>query len=252
MASVTLVRHATLLLDVDGTRLLVDPMLSDAGANPPIEGSSNDRRNPLVDLPADTDWDGEFEDVDAMVVTHLHQDHLDDPARERFGDADLPVFCQPEDESSLAETFDDVRVVEEEASFDGLTLTRTPARHGHGEWAERMAPVCGFVVGTDDERVYLAGDTVWYDAVEATLDDHDPTAVVVNAGAAQFTESRPITMAAEDVAEVCDHTDAPIVAVHMEAINHCLLTRDDLTDALAEADHAEQVTIPDDGETVEL
>ena len=271
MVSVTLVRHATLLVELDGTRLLVDPMLSDAGANPPVDGSPNDRRNPLVDLPADVDWDDTFRDVDALVLTHLHHDHLDDPARERFGDADLPVFCQPDDEASLAETFDDVRPVDDEATFEGLTLVRTPARHGHGEWAERMAPVCGFVVASADERCYLAGDTVWYDAVTETrsvpvgsqdvkrpanvaetLADHDPTAVVCNAGAAQFEGSRPITMAAEDVAEVCARTDAPVVAVHMEAINHCLLTRDGLAQALAETGHAEQVTIPDDGETVEL
>ncbi|MFD1512043.1 MBL fold metallo-hydrolase [Halomarina rubra] len=247
MVSVTLVRHATLLVDLGDTRLLVDPMCSDSGVNPPIDGSPNDRRNPLCDLPEDVEWD-----ADAIVLTHLHHDHLDDPARERFADAGLPVFCQPEDEASLSETFEDVRVVAESVEFDGLTLTRTPARHGHGEWAERMAPVCGFVVEASDERLYLAGDTVWYDAVAETLDDHDPTAVVVNAGAAQFEESRPITMAAEDVTAVCEHTDAPVVAVHMEAINHCLLTRDGLAQALAETAHDGQVEIPDDGETVEL
>jgi L-ascorbate metabolism protein UlaG (beta-lactamase superfamily) len=252
MVSITLVRHATLLVEFDGTRLLVDPMLSDAGANPPIEGTPNDRRNPLVDLPEGVDRNGTVENVDALVVTHLHQDHLDDPARERFGGSGLPVFCQPEDEDSLSETFEDVRVVDESVEFDDLTLTRTPARHGHGEWAERMAPVCGFVLEAGDERLYLAGDTVWYDAVAETLAEHDPTSVVLNAGAAQFTEGKPITMSTEDVTETCAHTDAPVVAVHMEAINHCLLTRDGLAQALAETDHAGQVRLPHDGETVDL
>jgi len=247
MVSITLVRHATLLVEFDGTRLLVDPMLSDAGANPPIEGSPNDRRNPLVNLPEGSDVD-----ADALVVTHLHQDHLDDPARDRFGGTGVPVFCQPEDEDDLSETFEDVRVVDREATFEGSTLTRTPARHGHDEWAERMAPVCGFVVEAGDERLYLAGDTVWYDAVAETLAEHDPTSVILNAGAAQFTEGKPITMSAEDVVQVCRHTDAPVVAVHMEAINHCLLTRDGLAQALAETDHAGQVRLPDDGETVDL
>jgi L-ascorbate metabolism protein UlaG (beta-lactamase superfamily) len=266
MVSMTLVRHATLLVELDGTRLLVDPMLSEAGANPPIEGTPNDRRNPLVDLPdglADADWD-----VDALLLTHLHQDHLDDPARDRFGDAGLPVFCQPEDGDALAGTFEDVRVVEDELTFDGLTVTRTPARHGHGELAERMAPVCGFVVAggvegasaggpgsrssDGGERLDLAGDTVWYDGVRETLDAHDPTAVVLNAGAARFTEGRPITMTAEDVRSVCEHTDAAVLADHMGAINHCLLGREELTAALGETGHAEQVRVPDDGETVTL
>ena len=50
---VTLVRHATLLLETSGRRVLVDPMLDAAGTRPPIEDTPNQVRNPLVDLPTD-------------------------------------------------------------------------------------------------------------------------------------------------------------------------------------------------------
>jgi L-ascorbate metabolism protein UlaG (beta-lactamase superfamily) len=46
-----LVRHATLLLEYAGMRLLVDPMLSDAGSMAPIQNSPHPRNNPLVPLP---------------------------------------------------------------------------------------------------------------------------------------------------------------------------------------------------------
>ena len=46
-----LIRHATLLLEYGEMRILVDPMLSDAGAMPPIENSPQPRPNPLVALP---------------------------------------------------------------------------------------------------------------------------------------------------------------------------------------------------------
>jgi L-ascorbate metabolism protein UlaG (beta-lactamase superfamily) len=132
-------------------------------------------------------------------------------------------------------------------------VTRTPARHGHGDLAERMAPVSGFVLESEGEpTLYHAGDTVWYDGVAETLDAFDPDVVAVNAGAAQFTEGRPITMTAEDVLEVCAHTDATVVADHMDAINHCLLTREELRAALAEAGVEEQVAIPADGERIDL
>jgi hypothetical protein len=72
---------------------------------------------------------------------------------------------------------------------------------------------------------------------------------VVNAGAAQFLEGGPITM---DAAGVC-HTaqTAPptrVVAVHMEAINHCLLTRAALRTELAGRGLATRVVVPGDGE----
>ena len=247
MADLRLLRHATLTLEFGGTTLLVDPMLGEAGSMPPIPNTPNDRRNPLVDLP-EVDLAH-----DALLVTHLHRDHLDDAAKERLA-VETPVLCQPEDADELAESgFADVRPVEESVEFEGIRVTRTPARHGHGELAERMAPVSGFVLEAAGEpTIYHAGDSVWYDGVRETLERFDPDVVVVNAGAAQFTEGRPITMTGEDVLRVCEHTDATVVADHMDAINHCLLTREDLRAALAEGGVEGQVLIPADGERLDL
>ena len=249
MASLRLVRHATLLLEFGGTTLLVDPMLGEAGSMPPIPDSPNDRRNPLVDLP-ETDLAH-----DALLITHLHRDHLDDAARERLA-GDVPTLCQPEDADELADAgFSDPRPVEASVGFEGVRVTRTPARHGHGDLAERMGPVSGFVLEAEGEpTLYHAGDTVWYEGVAETLDRFDPDVVVANAGAAQFTEGRPITMTAEDVLATCEHTDATVVVDHVDAINHCLLTREDLRSALAEAGTGveAQVVVPEDGESVDL
>ena len=87
LVKLTLVRHATLLLDVDGRRLLVDPMLRAAGSTPPIEDTPNPRPNPLVELP----WPAEevVSGVDGAVITHLHSDHFDDAA-----DVLLPRTCR--------------------------------------------------------------------------------------------------------------------------------------------------------------
>ncbi|ELZ49655.1 beta-lactamase [Halorubrum coriense DSM 10284] len=235
---VTLVRNATVLATVDETTFLVDPLFAAEGALPPIDDTPNDRRNPLVPMP-DVDLSH-----DAVVVTHRHPDHFDDAARERL-DADVPLFCQPAEADAFVEDgFTDVRPVEDEASFEGVALHRTPGRHGHGELAERMGPVSGFVF-EGDETLYLAGDTVWYEPVAETLEEFDPDAVVLNGGAARFNEGEPITMGIEDVAAVRGATDAAVAAVHMEAINHCLLSREELR---AET---EDVLVPEDGEHVE-
>lgn len=245
MARVRLIRHATLLVDFDDTTVLVDPMLGTPGVDPPVRNTPNDRRNPLIPLPDVAAADA-ADAADAVLVTHRHNDHFDDAARETL-DADVPLLCQPAEADAFREEgFTDVRPVETSLPIDGVTVTRTPARHGHGNLAEQMAPVSGFVFESGGETVYVAGDTVWYEDVPATIDRSGPDLVVVNAGAARFVEGDPITMDTADVQATVDHADCPVVAVHMDAINHCLLTREDLREAVPDA------RVPDDGEWVAL
>ena len=95
--------------------------------------------------------------------------------------------------------------------------------------AEALAPVSGFVL--DD--LYLAGDTVWYEEVEETIARYRPRVAVVNAGGACFEEGGLIVMGIDDVREVAARVPV-VVAVHMEALNHCFLARADLRAGLPE------------------
>src|SRR5262245_9129987 len=234
----TLVRNATIVLELSGRRILVDPMLDDVGARPPIENTANPVANPTAPLPFPAEE--VVRGLDGVIVTHRHRDHLDTRAEELLP-RDVPVFCQPEDADALRELGLDARAVEDTSDWEGLHITRTPARHGSGRVAELLAPVSGFVL--DD--VYLAGDTVWYEGVEETIERHRPRVAVVNAGGAEFLEGGLIIMGVDDVREVAERVPT-VVAVHMEALNHCHLTRAELRGALP------SVHVPDDGETLEL
>lgn len=234
----TLVRNATLLLELDGRRVLVDPMLDEAGARPPVERSPNPRRNPLVPLPFPAE--DVVRDLHAVVVTHLHRDHFDETAA-RLLPRDVPVFCQPDDASALAARGLLARPVPESVAWNGVRLIRTPARHGRGTEVDELGPVSGFLLGD----LYVAGDTIWCPEVEETIDAHRPRVAVVNGSGARFLDGDPIVMTADEIREVAVRVQT-VVVVHLEAINHCLETRADVRAAVPDA------LVPEDGETLEL
>jgi L-ascorbate metabolism protein UlaG (beta-lactamase superfamily) len=249
---IRLVRHATLLVEYNGRKLLVDPMLSEAGAQRPIDNSPNPRNNPLVALPmpATELMNG----IETVLVTHTHRDHWDGPAAQLLPKS-LPILGQPEDEQRFrSEGFSNVQSVARSVKWDGIEISRTGGQHGTGDIGRKMAPVSGFVLRSKGEPVlYIAGDTIWCTEVEDALDRFHPEVVVVNTGAAQFLQGDPITMTSDNVITTCQHApNAQLIAVHMEAINHCLLMRADLAFQLEAARVIQQVAIPEDGDWVNL
>jgi L-ascorbate metabolism protein UlaG (beta-lactamase superfamily) len=241
-----LIRHATLVVRLAGRTVVVDPMLDPAGARPPVENTANQLRNPLVELPEPPEI--VVRGLAGVLVTHLHQDHFDGAAAELLP-KDVPLFCAPGDAAALRERgFADVRPVDGPVDWDGVRIALTAGVHGE------LGPSPGFVLAADGEpTLYVAGDTVWCDEVRAALDEHAPDVVVVNASGARFTGGDPIVMTTADVVAVARHApSARVVAVHLEAINHCLETRADVHQRLHEEALTGRVTVPEDGAEVPL
>lgn len=167
----------------------------------------------------------------------------------------LPVYCQEGDGERIAvQGFGRVTEIMDTGSVSvgGVTLTHTGGRHGTGETGERMGKVSGFVFRAQDEPVlYLAGDTIWCEDVQQVIAGQAPEVIIVNAGGASFLSGGPITMNEQDVVEVCRAAPAAsVIAVHMDTINHCHVTRELLKQRLDEEGLSGRVAIPLDGDWV--
>ncbi|SFL70431.1 L-ascorbate metabolism protein UlaG, beta-lactamase superfamily [Loktanella salsilacus] len=253
-AKVTQVRNATILVETGGVTFLIDPLFADQGSLPGFPASASSHlSNPLVTLPMPQD---DLATADAVIVTHLHLDHWDDAAKAAIA-RDKPIFAQSEHDAGLirADGFTDVHVLTEATEFNGVRLIKTGGQHGNDATLEAfptMGDVCGVVFSHPEfPTLYVAGDTIWNAHVQAAIDTHKPAAIVLNAGNAVMMGFDPIIMGTEDVLAV--HRAAPeaiLIASHMEAINHCILSRQVLRDFSVQNGFEQKLLIPADGEAV--
>ena len=244
------IRHATLQLVYAGQRLLIDPMLSPAQAMDPVANAASTARIPLVDLPLSADeLQHLIRETNGVLVTHTHRDHWDTRAIELLPKS-LPTLTQPSSETTIRDSgFNAVQAVMNQTTWNDIAIFRTEGRHGTGDIGRAMGAVSGFVLkATAEPTVYVAGDTIWCAEVAETLRTFQPDVVILNTGAAQFLTGDPITMGADDVLQVCRTVPrAKVVAVHMDTINHCWLTRALLAEALTKTGLQDHVEIPADG-----
>lgn len=246
------IRNATVTVEYGGQKFLIDPMFSKKGEFDPFLPAERDVRNPIVELPMSVDEI--LEGVDAVIVTHTHEDHFDQAAKEQLP-KDIKLIMQDEADAEIAKEsgFTNVEVMEEEVGidFNGVELTEVDGRHGHGETAKLMGNVMGLVFQhTDEKTLYLAGDTVWYEEVRQIIDTYKPKVIMLNGGENQFVEGGPLIMGKEDIYEVYKAApEADIVVSHMEAVNHWGLSREELKNFINEKGIESSVVVPDDGES---
>ena len=236
-----LLRNATQVLTVNDKKILVDPMLGPKGAYDTIIMTDNGLSNPLVDLPLNPQE--LIRNIDAVLLTHLHNDHWDLVARELLPKT-IPLFCQAGDEDSIREAgFTNVTPIENNITWQGISISRTNGQHGTGEIGAMMGKVSGYVIND----LYIAGDTIWCDDVKTAIDQYQPKHIVLNGGAAQFVKGDPIVMSIDDIRKVRAYAPAAtLIIVHLEAVNHSRQSREQIKAAFPN----QNVRVPDDGEII--
>lgn len=247
-----LVRNATLLIEYGGKKILVDPMLSPKGA---IESWAGIQTNPTVDLTIPINEI--VEDVDLVLVTHVHADHFDEAASKILNKS-IELINQPADKAFFKkEAFSNATSLDNNVLWNDISITRIEAQHGTGEVLKMMGKTSGFVLKAKNQpTVYIVGDAIWTDDIKKTIKKFNPDYIVVNSGGAliQGYENTPIIMdEAQTMALISESGKAKVIAVHMDALDHCRTTRTSLSQKAIESNiGADKLIIPQDGEVIRL
>jgi L-ascorbate metabolism protein UlaG (beta-lactamase superfamily) len=145
--------HATVLIELDGIRLLTDPLLRNRVVHlrrrEPVAG-------PLIE-----------QNVDAVLISHLHFDHLDLPSLQVLGAATRLIVPRGAGDFLRRHNFDQVEEigVDEMTTVGSLTIRATYALHlGRRHPLGLAADSLGFVI-EGSQTVYFAGDTDLFPAM---------------------------------------------------------------------------------------
>ena len=192
--------------------------------------------------------------------THIHPDHYDETVKQHLP-KDILYYTQPQDKATVEQDgFTRVEVIEDKMTMGDMTIYRVSGYHGFGRIGEIMGPVSGYVLTAEGcPTVYLMGDCKWEDCIREMAERFKPDYIVVNSGGAVFPEfSKVDGCIIPDEAEVMQMLDElpahiKLIAVHMDAIDHCQTTREILrNEAWHHGADMNRLIIPEDGETINL
>jgi L-ascorbate metabolism protein UlaG (beta-lactamase superfamily) len=150
--------HSSVLVELDGKRVLIDPVFSERASFFSWAGPKRFQPAPISakDLPS----------IDAVLISHDHYDHLDKPTIKAMA-AKTASFHVPLGVAALLAAWGvpKSKIHEyawwDEHAVDGITIAATPARHfsGRGLFDRNRTLWCSWVITRNGRTVFHSGDT---------------------------------------------------------------------------------------------
>ncbi|MEO6150725.1 MAG: MBL fold metallo-hydrolase, partial [Mucilaginibacter sp.] len=171
---VTWVGHSSLLIEIDGKRILTDPVWSQRVSFSQSFGPKRFFQPPIAlkDLPP----------LDAIIVSHDHYDHLDKDTIKFFAGKAIPFYCPlgvcryiiewgvAEDMITEIDWGDSVML------GDDCVITATPARHfsGRGMFNRMETLWASFVIKGPKHAVFYGADSGWFNGFQSIGSTYGP------------------------------------------------------------------------------
>ena len=159
---ITWIGHSSLLIEIDGERILTDPVWGDRASFSSFMGPKRffPAPLPLDDLPA----------LDAIILSHDHYDHLDYPTIKKLAHTDTPIYCSLGVGSIIEKWGINKSRITEMDWTDSVTIgndctiTAMPARHfsGRGLTNRNHTLWSSFVIKGNKHNIFFGADSGWF------------------------------------------------------------------------------------------
>lgn len=166
--------HSSIMLDVNGKRILFDPMFSKYAS--PFPGFVRRFRNSILFTKSDFDLLGK---VDAVVISHDHYDHLDYTSIDKIKDITDKFFVPLGVSSHLKKWgIEEGKIKEadwwDEFNFDNIKLVCTPAQHFSGRRAGKRNNTlwASWLLQVNNKNIYFSGDTGYFSGFKKISDKY--------------------------------------------------------------------------------
>ena len=151
--------HSAFLLEMDGKKILIDPMLGETPAPHPLLGPKRYSK----ELPIEIE---KLPFIDVIILSHDHYDHLDygsiQKLKEKVGQYYTPLGVG----NHLVEWGVEKEKIHElnwwdSIEIDGIKLVCTPARHfsGRGLFDRATTMWCSWVISGNKDNIFFSGDS---------------------------------------------------------------------------------------------
>jgi L-ascorbate metabolism protein UlaG (beta-lactamase superfamily) len=159
---ITWIGHSTLLIEIDGKRILTDPVWSERASFTSFIGPKRFFAPPLPlnKLPA----------LDAIIISHDHYDHLDKEVIKQLANSAVPFYCSLKVGRYLEEwgihksRITEMDWIEDAFISNDCIITAVPARHFSGRSLTNRFQTLwsSFVIKTSNHTVFYGADSGWF------------------------------------------------------------------------------------------
>jgi non-heme chloroperoxidase len=225
MTHLTHIGGPTLLIEIEGWRLLTDPTFDPPGQQYAFGWGARSRKLAGPALAA-----ADLGPIDAVLLSHEHHgDNLDTAGRALLPSAGVVVTTVAGERRlggnarGLA-AWATTRL--EAPGRPPLTLTATPCRHGPPLSGRLFGEVIGFAIQAGERgrgALWVSGDTVLYDGVRQVADRLRIDTAILHLGGVGFPVAGPVrfTMTARQAVEFCRLSRPRItIPIHYEGWQH--------------------------------
>ena len=223
---ITHVGGPTVLVELDGWRILTDPTFDPPGRRYTFGWGTSSRKTvgPAVALE-------DIGPVDVVLLSHDHHaDNLDDLGRTTLASASFVVTTEPGagrlNAGNVRGLVTGAMTTLHRPGRPALKVTATPCRHGPRFSRPIAGKVIGFALGIGDAHetaLWMTGDTVLYDELRTTAKALDVDTALVHLGSVQFGFTGPVrySMTATEAVELLTLLQPRVaVPVHYEGWSH--------------------------------